>query len=114
MATDVVFETKATENLQVHYDPAQKWYYLQDQEPSELLVFRQTDSRLGGQVGKLLPVLSSSFYETNRSHFTKGYHTHHFQILWPGRTSCQEKALKFGRLYLMDLPTEVSILVKFR
>ena len=35
----------------MHYDAAQKWYYLEDQEPSELLVFRQTDSQTHGQFG---------------------------------------------------------------
>ena len=51
MPTDVVFPAKATENLQVHYDAAHKWYYLEDQEPSELLVFRQADSHPVGRVG---------------------------------------------------------------
>ncbi|KAL8795609.1 MAG: hypothetical protein Q9195_001847 [Heterodermia aff. obscurata] len=50
MPTDVVFAAKATENLQVHYDAAHQWYYLEDQEPSELLVFRQADSHPVGRV----------------------------------------------------------------
>ena len=48
---DVVFDTKVTENTQVHHDAAHKWYYLEDQDPSELLVFRQADSHHTGQVG---------------------------------------------------------------
>lgn len=37
--------------MQVHYDAAHRWYYLEDQEPSELLVFRQTNSHPNGQLG---------------------------------------------------------------
>ncbi|KAI4250069.1 MAG: hypothetical protein L6R40_000241 [Gallowayella cf. fulva] len=50
-AADGVFETKITENLQVHYDAAHRWYYLEDQEASELLVFRQADSHPAGRLG---------------------------------------------------------------
>ncbi|KAI9781334.1 MAG: hypothetical protein M1816_002402 [Peltula sp. TS41687] len=35
---------KLIENVLVHYNPNQKWYYLSNQVPSELLVFRQHDS----------------------------------------------------------------------
>ncbi|KAG6991104.1 hypothetical protein G7Y79_00057g090860 [Physcia stellaris] len=50
VAADLVFETNVAENLQVHHDEAYKWYYLQDQQASELLVFKQADSRSEGQV----------------------------------------------------------------
>lgn len=51
--TDIIYENVVTENLQVHYDAAQRWYYLEDQEASELLVFRQTESRSGGPIGMI-------------------------------------------------------------
>lgn len=44
--------------MQVHYDAAHKWYYLADQEPSELLVFRQTDSHPTARVGMCAEFLS--------------------------------------------------------
>ena len=52
MAADAVFEAKVTENIQVHYDEAHRWYYLADQEASELLVFRQAESHPAGRVGE--------------------------------------------------------------
>lgn len=48
---DIVFDTKVTENMQVHHNAAHKWYYLEDQDPSELLVFRQADSHPADRVG---------------------------------------------------------------
>lgn len=56
MAGDVVEKTKAFENTQVHFNPQQKWYYLKDQLPSELLLFKNADSRsaFGAQPGKLV------------------------------------------------------------
>lgn len=54
--SDVVFDTKVNENMQVHYNAAQKWYYLEDHDPSELLVFRQADSHPAGRLGKFGPV----------------------------------------------------------
>lgn len=48
-----------SENVLVHYNSKQKWYYLSNHEPEELLVFRQVDST--GKSGKLLsgPCLES-------------------------------------------------------
>ncbi|KAL8677842.1 MAG: hypothetical protein Q9186_005754 [Xanthomendoza sp. 1 TL-2023] len=54
MAADGVFETRVTENLQVHYDAAQRWYYLEDQKASELLVFRQADSHPSRRIGTFI------------------------------------------------------------
>ena len=51
MPADIVFDTKVTENMQVHHAAGHKWYYLEDQDPSELLVFRQADSHPAGRVG---------------------------------------------------------------
>jgi hypothetical protein len=41
---DVVSLEQAIENMVVHYNPKQRWYYLSNQEPTELLIFRQADS----------------------------------------------------------------------
>ncbi|KAH8820809.1 methyltransferase [Xylogone sp. PMI_703] len=44
MSGDVVDRDAVFENTQVHYNPAQKWYYLPNQLPSELLIFKNADS----------------------------------------------------------------------
>ncbi|ERF69550.1 hypothetical protein EPUS_01880 [Endocarpon pusillum Z07020] len=56
MAGDVVERTKAFENTQVHFNPQQKWYYLKDQLPSELLMFKNADSEStsGATTGRLV------------------------------------------------------------
>jgi hypothetical protein len=41
---DVLFREKVAENFQVHYSDRQQWYYVQDQMPSEFLIFRATDT----------------------------------------------------------------------
>lgn len=41
---DVVSIEKTEENMLVHYNARQKWYYLSNQQPSELPIFRQADS----------------------------------------------------------------------
>lgn len=41
---DVVYSTKARENIMVFHNEKQKWYYLSGQKPSELLLFRQADT----------------------------------------------------------------------
>ena len=61
MPADIVFDTKVTENMQVHHAANHKWYYLEDQDPSELLVFRQAESHpVDGRVGMFVfyPVLA--------------------------------------------------------
>ena len=63
MPADIVFDTKVTENMQVHHDAAHKWYYLEDQDPSELLVFRQADSNpVDGRVGMFVFCLVQAFW----------------------------------------------------
>lgn len=37
--------------MQVHHAETQAWYYLQDQQPSELLIFQQADSEKGRNSG---------------------------------------------------------------
>ena len=55
MAGDVVERAKAFENTQVHFNPRQKWYYLKEQLPSELLIFKNADSQsvYGASPGRL-------------------------------------------------------------
>lgn len=50
VVSDVVYQDHSEENYQVHYNPKQRWLYLSDQQPSEMLVFRCADS-LEEQVG---------------------------------------------------------------
>ena len=54
MAGDVVDRDAVFENTQVHYNPQQKWYYLANQIPSELLIFKNADSesKFGASPGK--------------------------------------------------------------
>ena len=54
MAGDVVDRDAVFENTQVHYNPQQKWYYLANQIPSELLIFKNADSesKFGTSPGK--------------------------------------------------------------
>lgn len=47
MASDIVDPWGYTENMQVHYNNGQRWYYLKDQMPNELLVFKCADSEEG-------------------------------------------------------------------
>lgn len=42
---DVVDRDAFFENLQVHHNERQRWYWLRDQMPSELLVFKNADSQ---------------------------------------------------------------------
>lgn len=44
MAGDVVDRSQVFENTQVHYNEGQKWYYLSDQMPNELIIFKNADS----------------------------------------------------------------------
>ncbi|KAI9733661.1 MAG: hypothetical protein M1834_003263 [Cirrosporium novae-zelandiae] len=53
MAGDIVFRDWATENMQVRYNPMQKWYYLPDHIPSEVLIFKSADSEGDGANGEL-------------------------------------------------------------
>ena len=49
-ATDFIFDKQQRENIMVHFNKDQRWVYLSDQMPSELLLFRQADSL--GRPGK--------------------------------------------------------------
>lgn len=41
---DVVYQDHVEENYQAYYNENQKWLYISDQQPSEVLVFRCADS----------------------------------------------------------------------
>jgi hypothetical protein len=58
MAGDIVDKDAVFENTQVHFNPKQKWYYLPDQMPGELLIFKNADSQeeSGGMPGKFIYV----------------------------------------------------------
>ena len=45
-----VFPCHVLENIQVHFNPEQKWYYLRDQRPDELWLFKQGGSRSDNDV----------------------------------------------------------------
>lgn len=47
MASDFVDLWGYSENVQVHHSEAQRWYYLENQMPNELLVFKSADSEEG-------------------------------------------------------------------
>ena len=52
IALDNVYLNREVESLLVHYADTQAWYYLPDQQASELLIFRQADSASADHVGK--------------------------------------------------------------
>jgi hypothetical protein len=57
MAGDIVDKDAVFENTQVHFNPEQKWYYLPDQMPEELLIFKNADSqKSGGMPGKFISI----------------------------------------------------------
>jgi hypothetical protein len=58
MAGDIVDEDAVFENTQVHFNPEQKWYYLPDHMPEELLIFKNADSQeeSGGMPGKFTSI----------------------------------------------------------
>lgn len=45
MAADLVTEHEITETVEVQYNSKQRWYYLAQQQPDELLLFKNVDSR---------------------------------------------------------------------
>lgn len=51
---DVVAREGYGENYQVFHNPRQRWYYLSKQLASEIIVFKQADSRKESSVGKLI------------------------------------------------------------
>lgn len=46
---DEVHSTAVLESQQVIYNPPQKWYYLSNQEPNELIVFKSMDTVVRGE-----------------------------------------------------------------
>ncbi|KAK2732803.1 hypothetical protein CKAH01_08624 [Colletotrichum kahawae] len=47
MPGDVVDRDNVFENTQIHYNPNQKWYYVSNQLPTELIIFKNADSEEG-------------------------------------------------------------------
>lgn len=52
VASDVVARPGFTENLQVYYNVSHKWFYLSKQLASEVIVFRQADTRPEFAIGR--------------------------------------------------------------
>ena len=44
-AADLLYPDLVAENYQVYYKSDYKWYYLSSHEPSELIIFKQSDSK---------------------------------------------------------------------
>ena len=59
MAGDIVDKDAVFENTQVHFNPEQRWYYLSDQTPEELLIFKNADSEeeSGGMPGEFVSIV---------------------------------------------------------
>lgn len=53
IATDIVDRTGFTENFQIYYSPELEFYYLSRQLESEIILFRQTDTKEGCGTGKI-------------------------------------------------------------
>ena len=53
-AADLLYPDLVTENFQIYHRPGHKWYYLSNQLPSELVVFKQADSLNEMNPGKCL------------------------------------------------------------
>lgn len=57
MASDVVYDDFAAENLQIHYADDQEWYFLPDQLASESIIFKSADSDTSVAQGMRLAAL---------------------------------------------------------
>ena len=44
VSSDVLYPKYVTENMYLHFDESQKWYWLPDQSEDELLLFKAMDS----------------------------------------------------------------------
>ena len=66
VTADVVYQDHSEEKYQVHYKPKQRWFYLSDQQPSEMLVFSCADfweEQVGpGEITVLRIPLSERWY----------------------------------------------------
>lgn len=51
-ASDLVFADYVVENCQVYYTSEQKWYYIRDQQATEVWVFVQADSAKSARPGE--------------------------------------------------------------
>jgi hypothetical protein len=55
MPSDLVYSDYVVENYQINFTPKQKWYYLDSQLRTEIIVFRQTDSDTRAGLGEIQP-----------------------------------------------------------
>lgn len=89
VATDVVARDGFTENYQVYFNPEHKWYYLNKQLPSEVIIFRQTDTEKRFATGMSSPKGRPNQMETDSHQVCL---MQDFGILCLYRTKSPEKA----------------------
>ncbi|PVH93911.1 hypothetical protein DM02DRAFT_603318 [Periconia macrospinosa] len=58
LASDIVFPDHYTENVQVHYSPKHKWYYVSEQQPHEALLFKTVYDKVLGCPHGSFPIKS--------------------------------------------------------
>ena len=56
LSDDVYEDFGVDENYFVYHKPGHKWYYVSDQGPTEILLFRQYDSTVGLRSGTSIPI----------------------------------------------------------
>jgi hypothetical protein len=57
VTADILYPAFAGENRMLQYADEQRWYYLPEQDPSELLLFKASDSDPKYQNSKSMPFL---------------------------------------------------------
>ena len=62
IASDVVSRTGFSENYLIYFNPRQKWYYLSKQKPTELVLFRQADTKYPHLKGPAAFEASNPYY----------------------------------------------------
>jgi hypothetical protein len=85
-----------SENVVVRYNPQQRWYYLSNQMPSELFVFRQVDFQDRTKLGKSLPDMNEA------SNVEVGVPHTSFQIPGAERGYCRESVEVRAVVYFKD------------
>ena len=101
IASDVVTRTGFTENFQCYYNPDYRWYYLNNQLASEIIIFRQTDTEESFAIGERSFTKGSSWVRFTDS-FGKAYHTLASTTRKLGLMRNRGRALKLGRLCITD------------
>lgn len=54
IAADVVYPHYVGETFHVFYHPSHQWYYVSDQMPDEVLIFKSFDSKPGVASGEFI------------------------------------------------------------